>query len=1109
MAKQIRNTDLFSADVFKKTQEDAKLLVEELNKLETSLVEVAKAQKQILSNQDNQSKKSIEETNTSINKLNEAERITLKVRKEKENLEARLKQGRKKQTQDNEVIRQQIQAEAKTRRTAAKEALKLTNAYDRESRKLAELRKKYKGLAISEKEVSKEQKELLVQITLLDSKLKRVDKTVGQSQRNVGNYASGLNRVGASLKSILFAGGVVGVFLGIGRAIKNAFNRVREFDKEMQNLAGIAGIARKDLKSTEETIKNVAGSSIKTSNEVAKLATTLFALGKTQREVEQLLKPTNDLSIALGATSDEAGELLVSTLNAFGKGADEGEKFADVIAKMRTSTSLDFERIKDSLGFVSATASVLNLTIGETGALVGVLQDNGVKAARAGRLLNSSFIKLAKEGKTLEGSLDRINEAQERGATSMELLQIAEADFGTQSASLGVILANNRDRVAELSNEFDNLSEGSLKELTDEQLKSMDAQLKILDSTWEKFLLNIENGEGILSDIFRNSITSATRLIERIDNLSVSLKNINKIGGRENLLKSYTDAVTGLDIFQTKQEAVTEAVDKKTDELAEKIVAKNKEAQKTILKDIEKRIKDDIKLLDEVGVAEQFNVEKRINANILLLKKLRLLNQEEEKSVKVIEEKNEEIGKTVKATRELTGLIEKQEKVVSDLNTQLKQATSEEEIFSISFDIKFQKEELERLKRIASSTREEFELQQVNLIEDGTERQIAHMQVRHNKLLKLIRTNSKTTAKEKEELEKKAEKDFDDKATNLQIKKGVEAIKRDEKIFQEQFKQKRTGFKTEEAFEKEKEAQFKAARKIALQDELELLEQFGDEKTKLRQEEIKAELQGLNEFEKGLNKTSELVEAALEVIADLIDEAFEKRIEALGESIDKTGERVNQLRENAKEGQLDADQSIAAEQKREAELEKQRERERKRQQQTQAFFSVLSAFQANVSSGSATPLLDTIRDVGVLKALASGLSAYDGVDDTGGRGDIDSKGGKIWTLHPNEQVWSKKDRSEVGFRNRKEIKDIVGMYDNGMMKDLMNYDQSNEVINPYAFKINGIGNKAIETKLDQLNRSVQNIKIPETTVKADEMRNILTITKRTGNKIEKQHSKLH
>ena len=150
----------------------------------------------------------------------------------------------------NQNLKTQLQFEGRERKKVANETLKLTGAYAKESARLKELRTKYKDLAISEKGVSKEQAILLRQVTQLDSKLKKIDTTVGQSQRNVGNYRNSLKGVATSMKGILFAGGVAGVVLGIGRAFKDAFNRVREFDKEMNNLAGISGFTRKELSQT-------------------------------------------------------------------------------------------------------------------------------------------------------------------------------------------------------------------------------------------------------------------------------------------------------------------------------------------------------------------------------------------------------------------------------------------------------------------------------------------------------------------------------------------------------------------------------------------------------------------------------------------------------------------------------------------------------------------------------------------------------------------------------------------------------------------------------------------------------------------------------------------
>jgi len=256
--------------------------------------------------------------------------------------------------------------------------------------------------------------------------------------------------------------------------------------------------------------------------------------------------------------------------------------------------------------------------------------------------------------------------------------------------------------------------------------------------------------------------------------------------------------------------------------------------------------------------------------------------------------------------------------------------------------------------------------------------------------------------------------------------------------------------------------------------------------------------------EERIANQKELTAAAIEVLSDLVNEGFEKRIAAIDDQLSKTGENIDRLRDKAQEGQLDSQESLAFEQKQELELQRQKEREQKRQERTQAFFAVLSSFNSNDGN-----LAKTITDISVLKALAGGLTAFDGVDDTGGRGDLDSKGGKAWILHPNEQVWSKKDRGEVGFRSREEMKDIVKMYDNGMLTDIIKYDKSNDLINTNAFALNGMGNSQIVSKLDELNKSIKSIQPITGSVEIDEAKKVIQYTYKKGNRITKEISKLY
>ena len=237
---------------------------------------------------------------------------------------------------------------------------------------------------------------------------------------------------------------------------------------------------------------------------------------------------------------------------------------------------------------------------------------------------------------------------------------------------------------------------------------------------------------------------------------------------------------------------------------------------------------------------------------------------------------------------------------------------------------------------------------------------------------------------------------------------------------------------------------------------------------------------------------NDLTKAALSSLASLLDENFNKNIESIEVKLSATEKRINELQNKADEGRLESDESLTLEKKRSAELEKEKIREQKRQERTKAFFAVLDSFNNNGGD-----IGKTITDVGVLKSLAGTLTGFSDGGYTGDGGKYESKG----IVHGGEFVIDKETTSKMG---------LQGATMSDFNNDFMKFDKSNDILNPSGFALNGLGNnKAVVNELKGLKRSIESIKIPETTVNADELRNIMTITKKTGNKVERQHSKLH
>jgi hypothetical protein len=347
----------------------------------------------------------------------------------------------------------------------------------------------------SQEEYNKRLAKAQAEFDKLNSRVRAADAAVGQFNRNVGNYPQAAYE---GIKKLIEAFGVVtGIQLFVS-VMKDAFVTVREFEKEMVNLGAIAGKSRAEIAPLEAKIRDVAKSSINGATDVAKLATELIKLGSTTDEAEKLLEPVNNLSVALQATAEDSATLVKSILNAYGEGAEEAGRVTDILAESANRSALDFQGLRDSFSYLAPAARALGIPIEKTAAIIGTLADNGIKAESAGRLTSTAFARLANQGLTLEDALGKINKAQKDGSDQLEVLALASNLFGAEAGKIGLILANNTEKINESTLAYEN-SEGALKSLTDKQLKSLDSELKILSSAWEDYILDTNEASGASS----------------------------------------------------------------------------------------------------------------------------------------------------------------------------------------------------------------------------------------------------------------------------------------------------------------------------------------------------------------------------------------------------------------------------------------------------------------------------------------------------------------------------------------------------------------------------------------------------------------------------------
>ena len=445
MAKQIKNSDLVQGNLWNDTIKETNALVTVLEKLEKSFKDVSKASSEAAKKADPGSAKGQKVINEDLEKQKRIKSDLTKIDKQREAAEGRLRIAQSKQGKELERTNQRLLRQKQANRSLAKETDTLNGAYGRSSAKLTRLTKKYKDLEFQNKGNTREAKRLLRQITFLDGKLKKVDKSVGQSQRNVGNYSSAFKGLGKGLGKL---GGILGFtavgIAGVVAGVRAAIPLFREFGLVSAKVKAVSGATAEEFEVLQTQAMELGRVTPFTASNVAELQLELSKLGLTAKEIGDSTEGILNFGIATDSALGEAGKTVASTINAFELLASDSGKVADVLTKAFSSSALNLEKFDTALGIVGATANLAGLSLEETTAILGTLVDAGVDASKAATGLRKVLAISANENRNYKDVLAEIV-----GDTNQ--LSKANELFGLTAQSQEALIAKNIDKVDSLT----------------------------------------------------------------------------------------------------------------------------------------------------------------------------------------------------------------------------------------------------------------------------------------------------------------------------------------------------------------------------------------------------------------------------------------------------------------------------------------------------------------------------------------------------------------------------------------------------------------------------------------------------------------------------------
>ena len=430
----------------------------------------------------------------------------------------------------------------------------LQSPYAKLSRTLIIARNNAKDLAVQYGINSKQAKAARLEVSKLDTQLKKIDNSVGQNQRSVGKYSNALKGISASFL------GWTAVIYGAIRGLKAAFDTISVFQQSNAELAAILQLTTDQTKDLRDNAEELGATTAKTANEVVKLQIAYARLGFTQSEIIDLTSATINGSIAMNSTLDETATLVGAVVKSMDSlSTTDAPKIIDIMSLSTAKSALNFEKLNTALPIVLGAANALKIPFTEVTATLGKLADAGIETSTAATSFRNILIESSKRGIDYKEGLDEI-------INSTNKLKTANEIFGKRAAVSALVIANNTKAVKELDEALQDAA-GTADEMAKKQLDTLTGGITLMKSAWDGLVLSIENGEGKIAKAIRGTVNAFTDLFNEVSNYNqlteiVDSKDLNSILGGIGTTRNVAKASAQLQLLNDDFKALkTEGLD--------------------------------------------------------------------------------------------------------------------------------------------------------------------------------------------------------------------------------------------------------------------------------------------------------------------------------------------------------------------------------------------------------------------------------------------------------------------------------------------------------------------------------------------------------------------
>ena len=431
-------------------------------------------------------------------------------------------------------LKLQQQEQNKIEKLTAKLANATAGSYNALSAQYALNKIRINAMSQAERDAAEKSEQLISKTNALMDAMKKMQAETGQHQLNVGNYKSALDGLGKAMQGLMGNAGQLASGLGVGglggsfsslaagagpvglavaavggftAAMVSGVDTAREYQKAVSTLQSISGTTKEGLKELTNQARQLGATTTYTATEVIQLQTELAKLGYNQGDIKNMTESVLYFAQATGASLADASSMTGAALRMFEKDTTDTQEFVDKLAASTTKSALSFSYLDTALSQVSPVANAFGFNIEDVLALLGQLANAGFDASSAATATRNILLNLADANGDLAKSIghpvknldDLVAGLQQLDAAGVDLATSLELSDKRSVAAFNTFLRGAGD-VLELRDAL-NDTNGTAEEMSKIMGDNLEGDIASLGSAWDDFMLEINEGQGVLRDI--------------------------------------------------------------------------------------------------------------------------------------------------------------------------------------------------------------------------------------------------------------------------------------------------------------------------------------------------------------------------------------------------------------------------------------------------------------------------------------------------------------------------------------------------------------------------------------------------------------------------------